>query len=341
MWATVRPARRAAVILVALAVLLLGIGLPLAPATVQIVDAHPNLEVTQEVVRPAATDNFTVNMTDTPRYVPSALTGVHAGDNVSVTLRNVGVFPHTFTLLKEAGIVLNTSWSPAQLDSFFNTNGSLVNVSVAPGATGYANFSIPSTARGGTFEFVSVIPFQFQAGMIGSLQVSAGTPTASLTDTATSSLSFVPGQLQVNAAVYPVTIEVSVTDVGSLVHTWTLSALANVVLSPSNFTTFFAAHAPALNLMVSNPGQTVNGTFLISSPGIYQYICTEPGHFAAGMFGFLYVGVAPPPVAAPPSTAIVQVGILAGAGTLVGVAVVLAFASNYVGRFPPKAPAHH
>jgi uncharacterized cupredoxin-like copper-binding protein len=280
-------------------------------------------------------------MTDSPRYDPSALTGVHAGDNVSVTLHNVGTFPHTFTLLKQPGIVLNTSWSPPQLDAYFNANGSLVNITVAPGATGHANFSIPPTARGGSFEFLSVIPFQFQAGMIGSLQVSAGTPTASLSDTATTSLSFVPGQLAVNATVYPVTILVTVTNVGSLVHTWTLSPLANVQLSPGNFTAFFAAHAPLLNLALNNPGQSANGTFLVSSPGVYQYICTEPGHFAAGMFGFLYLGVTPPAVAAPPSTAIVQIGILAAAGTLVGIAVVLAFASNYVGRLPPKAETHH
>ncbi len=336
-----RSRRRAGVALLLSALLLLALGLPLAPTVARGVGAagHANIEFGRMTPAAAPVLEF-VNMTDTPRFLPSSITGIHAGSAVTVHLENQGSFPHTFTLVNRAGLTLNTSWTPAQLDSFFRLNGSLANVSVAPGAVGWANFTLPANASGGSFEFVSVVPFQFQAGMSGTILVSAGAPAATLTDQATAGLSFVPNQLVVNATSYPITIGITVTNVGSLIHTWTLNPFANVLLTPGNFSSFFSSHAPAVDLLVTNPGEAVNGTFIISSPGVYQFLCTEPGHFAAGMDGLLYVGVPAPSPVAPPSTALVQVGILAGAGALVGVATIVAFAGNFVGRFPPRAPPH-
>lgn len=335
-----RPYRRPIGVAIVLAVLLLAIGLPFAPTIGRVAGGHAELEFAKMGYRGAATDTYAVNMTDTPRFVPAMISGVHAGDNVSVQLHNGGSFAHSFTVLRHPGITLNASSTPAQLNASVRANGTLADVLVAPGASGWANFSIPANATGGSFQFLSTVPFQYQAGMAGAILVSAGTPAASLNEQATANLAFLPDQLVVNATTYPVTIAITVTNVGALIHTWTLSPLANVVITPGNFTSFFSSHAPAANLVMNNPGQVVNGSFLLNSPGVYQYICTEPGHFAGGMSGFLYVGVAPPSVAAPPSTEIVQVGILAGAGTLVGVAVILAFASNYVGRFPPRTTGH-
>jgi uncharacterized cupredoxin-like copper-binding protein len=285
--------------------------------------------------------NFTLNATDAPAFQPNTLTGAHAGDAISVKIVNTGRFNHTFTLTKTPGIQLNTSWSPEQLEGWFRTNGSLANVSVGPGATAWANFSIPANATGGTFLFLSLVPYQYQSGMKGTLVVSAGAPTASLTEQATAGLQFVPSVLAVNATHYPITIEVAVTDVGALVHSWTLNPLANVTLTPGNFSSFFASHAPAANLLVSSAGQTVNATFTLNGPGIYQYICTQPGHFQGGMAGSLYVGVAPPAPVQAVSTGIVQAGILAAAGALVVIAAVVAFASNYVGRVPPPSGPRH
>jgi uncharacterized cupredoxin-like copper-binding protein len=54
------------------------------------------------------------------------------------------------------------------------------------------------------------------------------------------------------------------------------------------------AHDFALTEGTSSPvkieaqgGQTVRGTFTIDTPGTYEFICTVPGHAAAGMRGTL------------------------------------------------------
>jgi uncharacterized cupredoxin-like copper-binding protein len=324
------------------ALLILAIGLPLAAPLARAEAAGSSIGYAHFLSpRPSTNVTFEVNMTDAPAFVPATLTGVKLGEVVSVLLRNEGNYTHSFYVSKIPNVAINTSFDPTQLNAWFTANGSYTNLWVAPGTSAWANFTIPANASGGTYEFVSTVPYQFQSGMLGSLIVSSGTPAATLTEDAEGSLVFTPDVLQVNATKYPVTVGITVTDVGAFPHTWTLSALPNFVLSPGNFTTFFASHAPLADVQLTNDGQTGNATFSVNSPGIYEYICEQPGHFQAGMFGFLYVGVAPPQPVAPLSTAIVQEGILAGAGALLAVAVVLAFASNYLGRFPPPKPAEH
>jgi uncharacterized cupredoxin-like copper-binding protein len=324
------------------ALLVVAIGLPLAAPLTRAEAAGSAIGYAHFVTaRPSTSGTFDVNMTDAPAFVPATLAGVQLGESVSVFLRNQGNFDHSFTVAKLPNVAINKSFDPAELDQWFAQNGSFVNVSVAPGATAWANFTIPANGSGGDYEFVSLVPYQFQSGMLGSMVVSGGAPAATLTDDAEGSLVFTPDVLQVNATKYPITVGVTVTDVGAFPHTWTLSAFPNFILSPSNFSTFFAAHAPLANVQLTNDGQTGNASFTINAPGIYEYICEQPGHFQAGMDGFLYVGVTPPAVAAPLSTAIVQEGILVGAGVLLAIAVILAFVTNYLGRFPPASPPEH
>jgi uncharacterized cupredoxin-like copper-binding protein len=282
----------------------------------------------------------TVNMTDAPGYTPSSVDG-SAGGTLSVHLVNQGNYSHTFTLSNVPNLVLSPSLTPAQLDSFFAKNGSLANVSVAPGTAAWANVTFNSTLGGDSFEFVSLVPYQFQAGMSGFVNLSASGPGLQLSDNTTDQYQFIPSILSASISHYPQVVDVLVTNQGSLGHTYTVSSLSNYTLSPANFTQTFATNAPLVNAPVgSGAGSTVWANFTIRGPGVYQYICTVPGHFANGMTGFLYVDVPVPATPVAPSTAVVESWVLAGSAVLLGIGVLLAVVASYTGRFPSKAGGH-
>jgi uncharacterized cupredoxin-like copper-binding protein len=286
----------------------------------------------------------TINMTDAPAFVP-AFPVVPESTNVTFHLVNQGSLTHTFTLSSVASLKLNPAWSPAQLDAFFAANGSLANVSVAAGDQGWANVTFNESTALDYFEFVSVVPYQFQAGMWGQVNVSSTGPGYLLNDSTVDALAFVPNTLVVeNQTHYPVSVNVLVTNQGDDSHTFTVVPQSNVTLTSSNFTAYFVTHPPLSSVNVpSQGGGTVWANFTVKGPGVYQYLCEIPGHFAAGMSGLLYVGVTPPPPAAAPSTAIVDEWVLVGSGVLLGIGALLAVVASYTGRFSsgPKSPGHH
>ena len=282
----------------------------------------------------------TVNMTDTPRFDPRSLVGT-SDSTLSVHLVNQGAYNHTFTVSRVPRFVLNTSWTPAELSAWFVANGSLANVSVAPGQQAYANVSLNASTGGDSFEFVSLVPFQFQAGMYGFLNVTNSGPGLRLSENTTDSLQFVPNQLAATPAHYPATIDVLVTNTGSFAHTFTLAGQSNYTLSPANFTAYFAAHPPLVSANVpAGAGSTAWANFSVPAAGVYQYICEVPGHFASGMTGYLYVGVPVPALPKPPSTAIVETWVLEGSGVLLAIGVLLALVASLTGRFPRRPGSH-
>lgn len=285
--------------------------------------------------------NATVNLTDRPGYSPQFL-AFPAGNNVSIHLVNDGNFTHTFTVCAKADVRIPSSLSPSQLDAFFAANGTLANVSLNGGAQGWANFTFNSSEGFDSFEFASVVPYQFQAGMWGFINLTSTAPGLSLSENTTDALSFVPNVLSATPSHYPVNIDVLVTNEGSFGHTFTLAPQSNVTLEATNFTDYFGVHAPLTNTPVpANPGGSAWANFTVSGPGVYQYICTVSGHFANGMFGFLYVGVPVPPPPPAPSTAIVEGWVLVGSGVLFGIGVVLLGVASLAGRFPSKPPTRH
>lgn len=281
-----------------------------------------------------------VVLTDRPRFVPDALSA-NASATISIELSNAGAYDHTFTLSKVPNVILNTSWTPTELDAFFNANGSLANVTVAPHGLAWANVSFNGSVGGDSFEFVSVVPFQFQAGMWGFLNVSATGPGIQLSENTTDSYQFVPAVLSATPTHYPAVLDVLVTNTGQLGHTFTVSPLSNYTLSPGNFSSTFASNPPLVSAPVpSGPGSTVWGNFTVHAPGVYQYICTISGHFANGMTGLLYVGVTVPPPPTPPSTAIVETWVLIGSGALLGIGIVVTAVASFAGRFPATGGGH-
>ena len=331
---TKRPLRALPWLLAGL--LLLGAGLPAS----QVGSAWVVLAPAVGYAHPLTTTSLVVNLTDAPAYLPRSVSAP-ANTSVSIHLQNTGAYAHTFTLTKHSHAALNTSWSPSQLYAYFAANGSLANVSVPAHGQGWANFTLNASTSGDSFEFVSVVPYQFQAGMWGYLNVTVSGPPLGLSDTTVDSLSFVPDVLSARPTSYPVNLRLVVTNTGSFVHTFTLSGLSNVTVSPANFTQYFSAHPPLANVSLpSGAGSNVTSNFVIQGPGVYEYICEVPGHFSAGMYGHLYVGVPVPAAPVAPSTALVDTWILYGSAILLGIGGALAVTSSLAGRFP-RGPGRH
>ena len=95
-----------------------------------------------------------------------------------------------------------------------------------------------------------------------------------------------------------ITINVLMT-VSANPHTFTLSSVANYTFpstdQTSDLQTFFASNPPLVNI-VPNPVTGASNTTTISAPGVglYEAVCMESGHFAAGMHVQIGVGVMPP-----------------------------------------------
>jgi uncharacterized cupredoxin-like copper-binding protein len=330
-----RPPRRALPWLVA-ALVVATAGLP----SVAALGSLPQAPWVGYARAPASNLTLAVNLTDAPAFSPQFL-NVAAGSTVDLHLHNAGQFNHTFTLAKTPNVRLATTASPAQVYQFFRQNGTLANVSLAPGGSGWANLSFNASSGLSSFEFASVVPYQFQAGMWGLLNITSVGPGLRLSDNTTDSLQFIPSALAAGPSHYPTVLDVLVTNEGSFGHTFTVVAQTNLSLSPTNFTAYFSQHPPLVSVNIpSGAGSSAWANFTIAGPGVYEYICEIPGHFGAGMYGFLYVGVpvpAPPPA---PSTAVVEVWVLVGAAVLVGIGVALAAVASFAGRFP-RPPGSH
>jgi len=290
--------------------------------------------------------NLTVNLTDAPSFDPRNLVAI-AGEQVTFLLNNTGAFNHSFTISAAAGVILAQNLTPDALDQFLAANGTLVNVTLTGDSIRALNFTVPAGDAGGSFELVSEVPYQFQAGMFGFFNVTSGKagPAVDLNETTVDALAFQPDVLNASAITsYPAALDILVTNEGSDSHTFTLEAQANNTLDPSTYDTYFTSHPPAVNVIVpSGAGSTVWANFTLTTPGAYEYICEVSGHFANGMSGWLYVGEPVPVVAGAASTAIVQPALLAGAAVLLTIGVLLALAASFTGRFPrsPPSAGHH
>lgn len=336
--ARVRPWRIAAPWVIA-GLLLASSALASAAFAPDLVRVGPSVGVAHVTASPGEDPTISVNMTDAPAFVPKTI-GVSAGATVTFALSNQGNLSHSFTLARQPNVTLDPSWSPQQLDHYFATNGSLANTTLAGGQSASVSVNFTGDDSAGTFEFVSVVPYQFQAGMYGFVTVSPSPGgNATTSDNTTDSLTFVPQSIYVGTTSgmhFPIFVHVQVFNLGSLLHTFTLAPQSNVTITIANYTSYFAAHAPLANVTVpSGSGNFVWANFTMKGPGVYMYICEQPGHFANGMEGFLYVDV-PLPAVVTPVTGILYIWVLGVAAAIVAIGLTLAVIASYSGRFPPK-----
>ncbi|HXW67758.1 MAG TPA: sulfocyanin-like copper-binding protein [Thermoplasmata archaeon] len=152
--------------------------------------------------------------------------------------------------------------------------------------------------------------------------------------TAVSGFSFTPNAVQglpTNA-----TITLTFTDSDSLDHTFWIIGKQGWVIPPSYSSGQLEALAfghlpPALvgANASANGGQNITTFTSPSAPGWYEFVCTEPGHFQNGMYGFIAFGMNLPgnlTVSAastnPGAAVFIIVGVIVG---LVVIALVLGF----------------
>ncbi|HLY76666.1 MAG TPA: sulfocyanin-like copper-binding protein [Thermoplasmata archaeon] len=330
------------------AVVLLTVVLPLVAPVAHAVRAGEALGEPHWSAAPASpsSKNVSINTTDVPAFVPNGIEAT-AGQNLTITLVNSGSYNHTFTMSSNGTESFPRNWSPAQLSAYFTANPPLVNVSMPANSTTVVNLTVNSSMAGGHFEFVSLVPYQFQAGLFGFLNVTPPV-TSALTFyvNASDSYKFISDTLDGSSITkFPIQINVFFGTLGVLSHTFTLSPLPNYNLSVGNYTTFFTQHAPLVNIPApTSAGTYESGSFILTAPGYYEFICTIQGHFASGMYGFLYAGI---PVSVPyvptVNTAIVQSEVLVGGGALLAIGLVLAAVAAVTGRVPPAKPGagHH
>jgi uncharacterized cupredoxin-like copper-binding protein len=112
--------------------------------------------------------------------------------------------------------------------------------------------------------------------------------------TASNGFAFTPNTFEQVAT--NTTISVSFTDATSLVHTFTIIGREGWVIpstiSETAFSNLVYGKSPAVLFNVNASGVgTFPGTFTAPGPGWYEFVCTEPGHFTSGMYGFIAFGM--------------------------------------------------
>lgn len=124
-------------------------------------------------------------------------------------------------------------------------------------------------------------------------------------------------------------------DTAGAAHTFTILGWEGVVIPSSWGATqlsglaYGRAHPYIANINASGAGTYAGNFTSPASPGWYEFVCTEGGHFQLGMFGFISFGEALPAnltVTAPATGAGLAVFIIVGTiVTLTVIAIVLGF----------------
>ncbi len=131
------------------------------------------------------------------------------------------------------------------------------------------------------------------------------------------------------------TVTISITNLGTLPHTFTLSSLVNYTLPYANNVnltdTFLIQHPPyySINISATQGGVTVATFTAPSAIGSYQFFCQIPGHFASGMEGFLGVGISVSPPAPAPG---IGLPVFIISGTIIGLVIIAIVLGFVVGK---------
>jgi plastocyanin len=160
--------------------------------------------------------------------------------------------------------------------------------------------------------------------------------SGSVAVTAVSGFSFQPNEFsQVPTGA---NVSVTFTDADTIGHTFSILDRQGVVIPPStsegDLNSLFATYGALFSHNLSGSGDHYVGTFTApSSPGWYEFVCLEPGHFQNGMFGFIAFGMSVPSnlsTAAPSTNPGAPVFIIVG--TIVALVVIALVLGFVVGR---------
>jgi len=168
----------------------------------------------------------------------------------------------------------------------------------------------------------------------------SSTAVENLSVETTAQFSFVPNRLTVTPGA---SVHLVVTQEATFPHTFVLSSLVNVTIPTTDDATqldeFFTDHPPLVNLSLpGTPGVQAFANFTAPPVGTYEFVCAIPGHFQAGMYGFL--DSTSQTASASASGGVPPALIVGGAvaGVVVVVAVVLLAVRRRSRRSPPPPP---
>jgi uncharacterized cupredoxin-like copper-binding protein len=179
----------------------------------------------------------------------------------------------------------------------------------------------------GLAALVSIVPARAQS-------VDAGGATSFSVTAISVSGGFSPNSIE-NLAT-GATVTISFFDADTTAHTFTIWGVqGTVVPNPTqisetelNKLVYGSGVKPLANVNLSGSDQTT-ATVSVPSAGWYEFMCMEPGHFQAGMYGFIAFGEALPPnltVSSPNTGPGAAVFIIVGTiVSLVVIAIVLGF----------------
>ena len=128
------------------------------------------------VTRDVGSDSVQMTVSDQFRFTPAGIGPFATGDNVTLTITNLGMLAHTFTLSSFANYTIPAG--SGNLTQFFTQHAPVVSVNVASGVgtQTVVHFNVPKL---GYYEFVCQIPGHFQSGMMGFLGADVTPPGAS------------------------------------------------------------------------------------------------------------------------------------------------------------------
>ncbi|MGI0070918.1 MAG: sulfocyanin-like copper-binding protein [Thermoplasmata archaeon] len=132
------------------------------------------------------------------------------------------------------------------------------------------------------------------------------------------------------------TITVMFTDADTIPHTFTIIDRQGVVIptSTTDVSPLFDTYGALFTHNLSGSGDQYVGTFQSpASPGWYEFVCLEPGHFSSGMYGFIAFGEALPAniSASSPDTG-PGIAVFIIVGTIVSLVVIALVLGFVVGR---------
>lgn len=296
--------------------------------------------------RPLVASTFYIHLllndTSPGFYFGTSSNVVTADAPLSIGLWNNGSVDHSFVVYSVPNGVISSAnaSTPSALNATLNGHN-LTSVWLAPGTNQTVVLNITTS---GTYEIVAYYPY-LSANFFAYLHVlpPGSASRQYLFVNGTAQITFVPNVATVSPGI-PLIV---VFGVQGYQHTFTLDACSNDsnivtgVPLPSNDA---CLNKPLLDSGFQNPGTTwTSPPTIIPQAGIYWFVCLVPGHFQSGMWGHIYVGVAPTPAASIPQMQnVIQYAYLAlGAVVIGGAAFLVLMGQNEraVSAAPAQRPA--
>ncbi len=164
--------------------------------------------------------------------------------------------------------------------------------------------------------------------------------STSVTVTATSTFGFTPNVINGVPESVSISLKFINGDTNGGIHTFTILGCANVSIpstdTPQQFingTGSTCALPPLANIVPAAKSSLTRSFTAPSKPGWYEFVCTESGHFAAGMYGFIAFNTTVPAYLVPSSSAPGPgLAVFIIVGTIVTLTVIAIVAGFVVGR---------